>query len=85
MLPPAELIEKPFRITFGACFHKVGMYRPDLMRLIQDRGSRAMLVLGDSAVDGRKDDFGLISTDYLLRNLSSLWQQLTSNVPLSLS
>ncbi len=78
---PADLSEKPFPITFGTCFHKVGMYRPELMKLIQERGSRAMLVLGDSAVDGRKCDYGLINTDYLLRNLSKSWRQMTANVP----
>ncbi|TWU34597.1 PhoD-like phosphatase [Novipirellula aureliae] len=81
--PPAELTEKPWRISFGGDFHKVGMYRPDLMHLIQERGSRAMLLIGDSAVDGRKDDFGLINTDYMLRNLSSPIQKLTAHVPVS--
>jgi alkaline phosphatase D len=78
---PAELSEKPFQITFGTCFHKVGLYRPELMKLIQERGSRAMLVLGDSAVDGRQNDYGLINADYLLRNLSLPWQRMTANVP----
>ena len=78
---PAELSEKPFQIAFGTCFHKVGLYRPELMKLIQGRGNRAMLVLGDSAVDDRKCDFGLINADYQLRNLSAPWQLLTANVP----
>lgn len=72
---------KRFQIAFGTCFHKVGLYRPELMRLVQERGNRAMLVLGDCAVDDRKSDFGLINTDYLLCNLSPPWQQLTANVP----
>ena len=78
---PAELNETPWRITFGGDFHKIGMYRPELMQLVQERGSRAMLLIGDSAVDGRKDDFALINTDYMLRNLSPPMQKLTSNVP----
>ena len=78
---PADLSEEPFRIAFGTCFHKVGIYRPELMNLIQARGNRAMLVIGDSAVDGRKCDFGLINADYLLRNLSQPWHDLTANVP----
>ena len=81
--PPNELSKKPFRIAVGADFHKIGMYRPELMKLAQDRGSIAMLLIGDSAVDGRKDDFGLISTDYMLRNLSPPIQRLTANVPVS--
>ena len=81
--PPAELSEKPFRIAFGADFHKVGMYRPELLRLVQERGSLAMLLYGDLAVDGRKDDFALINTDYMLRNLSPVMQKLTANVPVT--
>jgi len=80
---PTEFSEKPFKIAFGTCFHKVGMYRPELMKLIRERGNRAMLILGDSAVDGRKDNFGMINADYLLRNLSTPWQELTANVPVS--
>jgi alkaline phosphatase D len=78
---PSELSEKPFQIIFGTCFHKVGLHRPELMKFIQERGSRAMLVLGDSAVDDRKSNYGLINADYLLRNLSQPWQQMTANVP----
>jgi alkaline phosphatase D len=78
---PVELSEKPFQIAFGTCFHKIGLHRPELMKLVRERGNRAMLVLGDSAVDGRKCDYGLINADYLLRNLSPPWQQLTANVP----
>ncbi|MEP2777206.1 MAG: alkaline phosphatase D family protein [Luteolibacter sp.] len=81
--PPAELSEMPFRITYGGDFHKVGMYRPELLKLVQERGSRAMLLIGDSAVDGRKDDYALINTDYMLRNLSPPIKQLTAHVPLS--
>jgi alkaline phosphatase D len=80
---PAELCEKPFRIAFGADFHKIGVYRPDLMQLIEERGCRAMFLIGDSAVDGRKDNFGMINADYLLRNLSPPWQKLVANVPVS--
>lgn len=80
---PHELSEKPFKIAFGTCYHKVGMYRPELMRLIRERGNRAMLVCGDSAVDGRKDDFGLIDADYLLRDLSPPWRGLTAYVPVT--
>ncbi|WP_379712647.1 alkaline phosphatase D family protein [Haloferula chungangensis] len=81
--PPSELSEEPFRIAFGTCYHKVGMYRPELMKSIRERGSRAMLILGDSAVDGRQSNYGLIQSDYLLRNLSPHWQALAANVPIS--
>lgn len=80
---PTGLSEKRFRLAFGADFHKIGMYRAELLQLIQKRGARAMFLIGDSAVDGRKNDLGLIKTDYMLRNLSPPVQQLTANVPTS--
>ncbi|MDQ8195618.1 alkaline phosphatase D family protein, partial [Coraliomargarita sp. SDUM461004] len=80
---PTERLKQPFRMAFGTCFHKVGMYRPELMQLIQERGNRAMWILGDSAVDGRKDDLQMINVDYLLRDLSAPWQQLSANVPIT--
>ncbi|MDB2687206.1 alkaline phosphatase D family protein [Mariniblastus sp.] len=80
---PVELTKEPFRIAFGADFHKIGMYRPELMGLARERGARAMLLIGDLAVDGRKADFGLINTDYMLRNLSPPIQKLTANVPVT--
>ncbi len=79
---PEMLSDQPFKIAFGTCFHKVGLYRPELMKLVRERGNRAMLVLGDSAVDGRGCNYGLVQADYLLRNLSRPWQQLAANVPI---
>ncbi|MGE9269988.1 MAG: alkaline phosphatase D family protein [Verrucomicrobiales bacterium] len=81
--PPMELSNVPFRLAFGADFHKVGVYRPELMRLVRERACRAMLLIGDSAVDGRKNNLGLIRSDYLLRDLSPPWQELVANVPVS--
>ena len=40
-----------------------------------------MFLIGDSAVDGRKDNFALINTDYMIRNLSPPIQKLTAHVP----
>ena len=81
--PPETISEKPWTIAFGADFHKVGMYRPELMQLIRERGSRAMMLIGDNAVDGRKDDVAMINTDYMLRNLSPIVQEMVANVPTS--
>lgn len=36
---PETLSEKPLKIAFGTCFHKVGLYRPELMKLVQERGN----------------------------------------------
>ncbi|MDF7823589.1 alkaline phosphatase D family protein [Pontiellaceae bacterium B12227] len=81
MTAPEALSEKPLKIAFGTCFHKVGLYRPELLKLVRERDNRSMLVLGDSAVDGRGNNYGLVNADYLLRNLSRPWQQLAANVP----
>ncbi|WPJ96626.1 alkaline phosphatase D family protein [Coraliomargarita algicola] len=81
MTVPEDFSEESFQIAFGTCFHKVGLYRPELMQLVQERGNRAMLVLGDCAVDDRKCDYDLINVDYVLRDLSPPWQQMVANVP----
>ena len=80
---PEKLSKRPFRISFGADFHKMGMYRPELLELVRKRGSRAMFLIGDSAVDGRKENYGLIGSDYLLRNLSPPIQDLVAHTPTS--
>ncbi len=70
------------RIAFGADFHKSGLWKPELMDLIRCRGSLAMLLLGDSAVDDRENRVGLHRSDYLLRDLSPYWRQLAASVPI---
>lgn len=79
---PAKRSETSFRLAFGSDFHKIGLHRPELMRLIQERGNRALLLIGDLAVDDRGNDVALIKADYLLRDLSPFWQQLAANVPI---
>ncbi len=79
---PTETSQTSFRIAFGSDIHKIGLHRPELMKLIRERGSRAMLLIGDLVVDGRKNDFGLINADYLLRDLSPPWQELAAQVPI---
>ena len=80
---PEKLSEAPFKIAFGTCYHKVGMYRPELMKLIRERGNRAMLVGGDSAVDGRRNDLAMANVDYLLRDLATPWQEMAAHVPIA--
>ena len=77
----SEASKRPFRIAFGGDFHKIGLYRPELMNLIQDRGNRAMVLVGDLAIDGRRGDLALTNVDYLLRDLSPVWQRFSANVP----
>ena len=45
---PEQTSEETWRVAFGADFHKIGMYRPELMKLIQERGNRTMFLIGDS-------------------------------------
>lgn len=67
--PKANAHETP-RIAFGSCFHKIGFHNPNLMQLIEKRGNRVMLLLGDLAVDDREAKLNLHHADYLLRDKS---------------
>lgn len=71
-----------FRVTFGSCFHKIGLHNPNLIRQILDRKPNAMLLLGDIAVDDRENQINMHRSDYLLRDLSKAWSELAANVPL---
>lgn len=71
-----------FRITFGSCFHKIGLHNPNLIQNILEREPNAMMLLGDLAVDDREDNINMHRSDYLLRDISAAWQSLASNVPL---
>ena len=70
------------RIAFGSCFHKIGLHNPNLINRILERKPRAMLLLGDIAVDDRENNFSLHNSDYLLRDISQPWKKLSANVPI---
>ena len=72
---------KPMRISFGSCFHKIGVHNPNLMRLIRKRGNHAMLLLGDLAVDDRETKTNMHYSDYLLRDVSKPWREFSANIP----
>jgi len=78
---PEPQTEETIRIAFGSCFHKIGMHNPNLMRLIGNRGNRALLLLGDLAVDGRDAKLNMHYADYLLRDVSRPWRALSANIP----
>lgn len=78
---PAPNSKKALRIAFGSCFHKKGVHNPHLMKWIADRGNRAMLLLGDLAVDDREANLNFHYSDYLLRDVSQAWRRLSSTVP----
>ena len=71
----------PLRIAFGSCFHKIGVHNPSLMRLIAERGNRAMLLLGDLAVDDREAGINMHYADYLLRDVSKPWRTFSAHIP----
>ena len=71
-----------FRLTFGSCFHKIGLHNPNLINAILKREPQAMLLLGDIAVDDRENRINMHYSDYLLRDLSKPWKELSANIPL---
>jgi alkaline phosphatase D len=71
-----------FRLAFGSCFHKIGLHNPNLIKQILERKPQAMMLLGDIAVDDRENRINMHRADYLLRDVSKPWRQLSANVPL---
>ena len=71
-----------FRVTFGSCFHKIGLHNPNIINRITEREPHAMMLLGDIAVDDRRDRINMHRADYLLRDVSGPWRELAANVPL---
>lgn len=79
---PASDKKDVFKLAFGSCFHKIGLHNLNLINQILNREPRAMILLGDIAVDDRDNLINMHRSDYLLRDLSNAWQQLAANVPL---
>jgi len=79
---PANGKKGMFRLTFGSCFHKIGLHNPNLINQILKRDPHAMMLLGDLAVDDRDDRINMHRSDYLLRDVSEPWQKLSANIPL---
>ncbi len=71
-----------FKLAFGSCFHKIGVHNINLINQILNRKPQAMMLLGDIAVDDRVNKINLHRSDYLLRDVSKAWRQLSANVPL---
>ena len=78
-LPSTEPEE--FRLAFGSCFHKAGLHNRFLLGQVAQRNNRALVLLGDLAVDDRDNHVGMHRSDYLLRGQSVAWQKLTAQVP----
>lgn len=71
-----------FKLVFGSCMHKIGVYNPNLVSQILKRKPHAMALIGDIAVDGRENKINLHRADYFLRDVSTAWKRLAANVPL---
>ncbi|WP_198675292.1 alkaline phosphatase D family protein [Pleomorphovibrio marinus] len=79
---PKEEDRETFSIAFGSCFHKIGLHNPNLINQILGRSPDAMMILGDIAVDDRRNLFNMHLADYLLRDVSKPWRELSANIPL---
>ncbi len=78
---PAVDYEGVYQFAIGADFHKIGLHRPELLDLVRERGNIGMMLLGDLAVDGRQDNIAHRNVDYLLRDVSPVWQRFAAHVP----
>jgi alkaline phosphatase D len=79
---PALSEKSPFRLAFGSCFHKIGLHNPNLINQILKREPGAMMLTGDIASLDRRNLINMHRSDYLLRDVSEPWRQLSGNVPL---
>ncbi|VGO13838.1 hypothetical protein PDESU_02395 [Pontiella desulfatans] len=78
---PAATSSGKVRIAFGSCFHRWGLGNQKQSELILSRNPSALLLLGDIAVQDRKNHLGLHRADYFLRDLHPAWQNLVATVP----
>jgi alkaline phosphatase D len=78
---PAPNAPDRMKIAFGADFHRTGLWNRPMLDQIRKRGNSALLLLGDLAAQDRKNQFGLLRSDYLLRDLSPAWRELAAAVP----
>ncbi|MEM9252821.1 MAG: alkaline phosphatase D family protein [Planctomycetota bacterium] len=69
-------------LTFGSCFHKIGLHNPNLIGQILKREPTAMVMYGDLAVDDRNNQVNMHRADYQLRDVSRAWRDLAGNVPM---
>lgn len=79
---PTSEEKSTFKVAFGSDFHKIGLHNPNLVTQILKRDPQVMLLLGDIAVDDRENKINMHRSDYLLRDISKPWQQLSANIPL---
>lgn len=78
---PASSKKGIFKVAFGSDFHKIGLHNPNLINEILKSEPQAIMLLGDIAVDDRDNQINMHKADYLLRDISKPWRQLSANVP----
>src|SRR5690606_16256244 len=68
-------------LAFGSCPHRWGLGNQVLWNQIASRGNRAMILLGDIAVQDRNDHYGMHRSDYSLRDFLPAWRTFSSQIP----
>lgn len=68
------------RIAFGSCWHRWGLSNP-MMDLVSSRRPRAMLMIGDIAVQDRWGHLGKARFDFMMRDQQPVWQRFCSEIP----
>jgi alkaline phosphatase D len=69
------------RIAFGSCTHRWGLGNKQLFSAIKAREPSAMLMIGDIAVQDRKNHWGMHRADYLLRDFHHAWSDFACSIP----
>lgn len=78
---PESSLTGNVRIAFGSCFHRWGLGNQAQAKIIRERAPAAMLLIGDVAVQDRKNHLGLHRADYLLRDSFTAWRDLVATIP----
>lgn len=69
------------KVAFGSCPHRWGLGNHQLLEQILNRENKAILLLGDIAVQDRNDHLGMHRADYLLRDFLPAWRNFASKTP----
>jgi alkaline phosphatase D len=74
--------EKPAvtRIAWGSCWHRWGLGHPQ-MDLVRSRKPKALLMIGDNAVQDRQGKTGAARFDVMLRDLTPRWKAFCCEIP----
>ncbi len=73
--------ESKVRIAFGSCYHRWGLGNRLQAETLCARGPNALVLMGDIAVQDRRNHLGLHRADYLLRDFMPAWQETAASIP----